>query len=88
MGMIVIYNLKPSAKAANAARKTSFVLGQLARGLTYRGRATFIRPYKTFVLPHLVGLHTTNKGDKEVLERVQKRALIMVTNLRGSYEDT
>ena len=44
--------LKPSGKAANAASIAHLVLGQLARGVTYRNIATFIRLYKTFVLPH------------------------------------
>ena len=91
VGMIVTSNLKPSAQAVNAARKANLVLGQLARGVTYRDRATFIRLYKTFVLPHLCyaapAWSPYHKGDKEVLERVQKRAVMMVTNLRGSYEE-
>ena len=42
-GMNVTSNLKPSGQAANADRKVNLVLGQLARGVTYRNRATFIR---------------------------------------------
>ena len=51
-GMNVTSNLKPSGQAANADRKVNLVLGQLVRGVTYRDRATSIRLYKTFVLPH------------------------------------
>ena len=52
-GMNVTSNLKPSGQAANAARKDNLVLGQLARGVTYRDKATsIIRLYKTFVFPH------------------------------------
>ena len=28
-----------------------------------------------------------NKADKEILEKVQRRAVMMVTNVRGSYEE-
>ena len=91
VGIIVTSNLKPSAQAASAARKANFALGQLARGVTYRDRSTFIRLYKTFVLPHLCyaapAWSPYHKGDKEVLQRVQRRAVMMVTNLTGTYEE-
>ena len=54
------------------------VLGQLSRGVTYRDKDTFIRLYKTFVLPHLCysapAWSPYSKADKEVLEKVQRRA--------------
>ena len=67
------------------------VLGQLARGVNYRDRVTFIRLYQVFVLPHLSYAVSAwapySKADMEVLEKVQQRAVMMVTNLRGSYEE-
>ena len=86
VGMIVTSNLKPSAQAVNAARIANLVLGQLGRGVTCRYRATFIRLYK--LLFSLICAMQLLLGDKEVLEKVQKRAVMMVTNLRGSYENT
>ena len=51
------------------------VLGQLARGVTYRDRVTFIRLYQVFVLPHLSYAVSAwapyNKADKDLLEKVQ-----------------
>jgi ribonuclease P/MRP protein subunit RPP40 len=83
--------LKPSDLCARAAKKANIVLGQLARGVTYRDKSTFIRLYKAFVLPHLSYAASAwspyNKADKEVLEKVQRRAVMMVTNIRGSYEE-
>ena len=91
VGVMVTSNLKPSLQCATAAKKANMVLGQLARGVTYRDRITFIRLYQVFVLPHLSyavqAWAPYNKADKEILEKVQKRAVMMVTNIRGSYEE-
>ena len=91
VGVMITSNLKPSAQAASAAKKANMVLGQLSRGVTYRDKDTFIRLYKTFVLPHLCysapAWSPYSKADKEVLEKVQRRAVMMVTNIKGSYEE-
>ena len=67
------------------------VLGQLARAVSYRDKNTFMRLYQVFVLPHLSyavqAWSPYNKADKEVLEKVQQRAVMMVSNLRGTYEE-
>ena len=91
VGVMVTSNLKPSVQCANAAKKTNMVLGQIARGVTYRDRTTFIRLYQVFVLPHLSyavqAWAPFYKADQELLEKVQRRAVMMVTNIRGSYEE-
>ena len=88
---MITSNLKPSVQCARAAKKANLVLGQLARGVSYRDKSTFIKLYKTFVLPHLSYAASAwcpySKGDKELLEKVQKRAVMMVTNVRGNYEE-
>ena len=66
-------------------------LGQLSRAITFRDKITFLRLYKVYVRPHLeyavVCWSPWTVGDKEVLERVQRRALGMVTNWRSrTYE--
>ena len=90
VGVMVTSNLKPSIQCARAAKKANLVLGQLARGITYRDKVTFMRLYQVFVLPHLSYAASAwspyNKADKEILEKVQQRAVMMVTNIRGSYE--
>ena len=75
-----------------AAKKANMVLGQLSRGVSFRDRTTFIGLYKTYVRPHLEycvqAWAPWTAGDKEVLESVQRRAVGMVSNLRGStYEE-
>ena len=91
VGVLVTSNLKPSLQCAAAAKKANMVLGQISRGVTYRDKITFVRLYKVFVLPHLSyavqAWSPYNKSDKEILEKVQIRAIMMITNLRGSYEE-
>ena len=79
-------------QCARAASRANAVLGQLSRAITYRDKATFLRLYKVYVRPHLeyavVSWAPWTEGDKEVLERVQRRAVGMVTNWRRrTYED-
>ena len=68
------------------------VLGQLTMSVTYRDKVTFIKLYKAFiVLPNLCyaapAWSPYYKADKDVLENIQKRAIMMVTNLEGIYEE-
>ena len=68
------------------------MLGQLSRGIGFRDKKTFIGLYKSFVRPHLDYCSQVwspwNLGDIEVLEAVQRRAVGMVTDLRGNtYEE-
>ena len=91
VGVLVHKSLKPSMQCAKAAARANGILGQLSRAVTYRDRDTFLKLYKVYVRPHLeyavVSWCPWTVGDKEVLERVQRRALRMVSNLRGrTYE--
>ena len=91
VGVMITSNLKPAVQCARAAKKANLVLGQLARAVIYRDKNMFMRLYQVFVLPHLSyavqAWSPYNKADKEVLEKVQQRAVMMVSNLRGSYEE-
>ena len=92
VGVMIHHSLKPSMQCAKAATKANQVLGQLARGLSYRDRNTFLRLYTVYVRTHLeypvASWSPYTKGDKEILEKVQRRALAMVSNLKGkSYEE-
>jgi ribonuclease P/MRP protein subunit RPP40 len=91
VGVMITANLKPSLQCARVAKKANMVLVQLARGVTYRNRVTFIRLYQVFVLPHLSysapAWAPYTMADKELLEKVQRRAIMMVTNMKGSYEE-
>jgi hypothetical protein len=68
------------------------VLGQLHRLFHYRDRHTFVGLYKQYVLPHLeFAVQAWNPwlgGDIELLEKVQRRAVNMVSGLKGTtYEE-
>ena len=92
LGVTLHKSLKPSIQCSKAALKANQVLGQISRSVTYRDKVTFLRLYKVFVRPHLEYAVTSwrpwSQGDKIVLEKVQQRALKMVTNLQSrTYED-
>jgi hypothetical protein len=92
IGVIVSDTLKPSAQCAKAARTASVVLGQITRAFHYRDRHTFISLYKQYVLPHLeFAVQSWSPWlvkDKEVLEKVQRRAIKMVSGLGDkTYEE-
>ena len=92
VGVVIHNSLKPSIQCAKAAGKANLVLGQLSRAVTYRDKDTFVRLFKVYVRPHLEYAVQSwcpwTAADKEVLEKVQCRAVRMVSNLRGStYEE-
>ena len=92
VGVLLHKSFRPSIQCARAAVKANSVLGQLCHGISYRDSTNFIGLYKTFVRPHLEYCSQAwcpwCKGDIETLEAVQRRAVMMVTNLRGkSYEE-
>jgi hypothetical protein len=91
VGVIISKSLKPSLQCARAAKKANQVLGQMARSITYRDKYTFTRLYKVYVRPHLQYCVSAwspfTVGDKELLENVQRRAVKMITNISGSYEE-
>jgi len=75
-----------------AARTASVVLGQIGRAFHYRDKRTFGRLYKQYVRPHLEFASQAwspwLRGDIEVLEKVQQRAVKMIGGLRGvTYEE-
>jgi ribonuclease P/MRP protein subunit RPP40 len=79
-------------QCAKAAGRANAILGQLSRAVSYRDKDTFLKLYKVYVRPHLeyavASWSPWTVGDREVLEKVQRRALGMVSNMRGrTYED-
>ena len=91
VGVIVHRSLKPTMQCAQAANRANAILGQLSRAVSYRDKVTFMKLYKVYVRPHLeyavVSWSPWSVGDKELLEKVQRRAVGMVSNLRGrTYE--
>ena len=92
VGVLIHKSLKPSLQCTKAATKANQVLGQLARAVTYRDKDTFLKLYRVYVRPHLEyavqSWSPYTLQDKEVLEKVQRRAVKMVSNMKGrSYEE-
>jgi hypothetical protein len=91
LGVIVADSLKPAAQCAKAAKTALGVLGQIARAFRYRDRRTFVQLYKQYVRPHLdfavQAWSPWQQADINVLEKVQQRAVNMVSGLQhGAYE--
>jgi hypothetical protein len=92
IGVLVTQNLKPSAQCSQAAGRAMSVLGQLRRNFHYRDRHIFLKLYKQYVRPHLEfsspAWSPWLQGDKDVLEKVQEKALKMISGLKGTtYEE-
>jgi hypothetical protein len=67
-------------------------VGQITRAFKYRDKSVFLQLYKQYVRPHLEfavqAWSPCHQADKEVLEKVQRRAVGMVAGLRSrEYED-
>jgi len=68
------------------------VLGQLTRAFHYRDRHVFLKLYLQYVRPHLEFCSPAwspwLEGDKECLEKVQRRPIGMISGLTSkSYEE-
>jgi hypothetical protein len=92
IGVLVRSDLKPSDQCAKAARTANAVLGQISRAFHYRDRWTFVKLYNLYVRPHLefavAAWSPWTHGDIDSLERVQKRAISMVSGLGNkTYEE-
>ncbi len=88
VGVYVTKNLKPSTHCHRVATKASAVLNQLRKNFHYRDKRTFIKLYVQYVRPHLEFASPAwspwNQGDQDELEKVQQKAVSMVTGLRGT----
>jgi hypothetical protein len=92
IGVCMASNLKPSAQCAQAARAAQTVLSQITRAFHYRDRHVFKKLYVQYVRPHLefaaVAWSPWLEADKAALEKIQKRAVKMVSGLKGTtYEE-
>jgi hypothetical protein len=92
IGVIIHESLKPSQQCSKAVKKANSILGQMRRTVHYRDRIVWIGLYKTFVRHHLeFSVQAWSPWflqDIQNLERVQERAVNMVSGLDGySYEE-
>jgi len=92
IGVYITKNLKPAAQCRAAARTAQAVLSQLTRAFHYRDRHVFLRLYMQYVRPHLEfstqAWSPWHEEDKACLEKVQQRAVKMISGLRANeYEE-
>jgi ribonucleases P/MRP protein subunit RPP40 len=87
IGILVTDKLKPAAQCVAAARTAQAVLSQISRAFHYRDRHIFVQLYKQYVRPHLEFSTQVwspwNEEDKACLEKIQQRAVKMVSGLRA-----
>ena len=91
IGVIVSDDLKPSSQCGKAVKKANSILGQMSRSFLYRDKDVWIHLYKMYVRHHLeFSIQAWSPWyikDVELLEKVQERAVNMVTGLRSkTYE--
>ena len=91
IGLMVNQDLKPSLQCAEASRRASTHLGQITRTFLYWDRFTFLRLYTQFVRCHLefavLAWSPWTGHDIEILEKVQRRAVNLITGLNGRAYD-
>ena len=92
IGVTVHRSLKPSKHCRKAAGIAGAVLRQLARNFHYRDKNIFKKLYVQYVRPHLEFASPAwspwLKEDKDILEKVQRKAVGMISGLEGgSYEE-
>ena len=85
-------NLKPGLHCKEIARKAKGILKQIAKAFHYRDRNIFLNLYKKYVRVHLEYSSPSwcpwQTGDIEDLEKVQKKAVGMISGLQGTnYEE-
>jgi hypothetical protein len=88
IGVSVMKNLKQAAQCKKAARTAQVVLSQISRAFHYRDRNVFLKLYVQYVRPHLEFASPVwspwLESDKELLEKIQKRAVNMVSGLKAN----
>ena len=92
IGVTVHKSLKPAKHCRKAAGIAGAVLRQLTRNFHYRDRYVFKKLYVQYVRPHLEfaspAWNPWQREDKEILEKVQMKAVGMISGLAGrTYED-
>ena len=92
LGVIVSSSLKPGAQCETAAKKANQILGLISRSFHYRTKETIVPLFKSLVRPKLefaaAAWSPWLEKDVEILEKVQKRLIRMLSNVQGSsYED-
>jgi ribonucleases P/MRP protein subunit RPP40 len=87
VGVIIHRSLKPARQCERAAAIATGVLMQLVKCFHYRDRHVFLKLYTQYVRPHLEfatpAWSPWLQSDIQVLEKVQEKAVKMITGLTG-----
>ena len=91
LGVVFDSNIKFSSQCTVAARNANRILGLIRRNILHKSKDVILRLYKSLVRPHLeYCIQVWNpylKKDVVLLEKVQKRATKMISELRHlSYD--
>ena len=92
IGILIHQSLKPTKHCKKAADMAGAVLKQITKNFHFRDKNIFKKLYIQYVRPHMefaspVWLPWLEQ-DIQILEKVQKRAVGMISGLRGeNYED-
>ena len=92
LGVWMETSLKPTRQCEAAAKNGYSAIGIIRRSFHYRTKATLLPLYKTFVRPRLefaaAAWSPWTEQDTETLEKVQKKMVLMMCDLRGNnYEE-
>ena len=92
LGVWIDSSLKPGTQCGVAAKTANQVLGLITKSFHYRTKNTLVPLYKSLVRPRLefaaAAWSPWLEKDIECLEKVQRRMIRMLSNVRGtSYEE-
>ena len=92
LGVWVETDMRSSKQCRVAAQSANIALGQLSRAFHFRKASSIVPLYKTFVRPkleHAVAAWSPwLEGDKEEMEKVQRRLVRMISDKKGeTYEE-
>jgi hypothetical protein len=91
LGVTISNDLKPSKQCLEAVKQANRMLGLISRSFEFKSQKVILTLYNALVRPHLeyaVQFWSPQLAkDKDLLERVQRRATKLISNLRNkSYE--
>ena len=91
IGVKIHSSMKPSLQCNEAAQRANFILQQITKCFHYRDKEVFLNLYKRYVRPHLEFSTVTwspwTQADIETIEKIQKKAVNMISGLHGINYD-
>ena len=92
LGVYIDSSLQPSKQCVEAAKRGNRILGMIKRNFSFLKQDIVVRLYKQLVRPHLkYAVQAWNpyfSKDKDVLEKVQRRATRLISSLKGVPYDS